>query len=616
MTTGTPSPTRRYIRRLHLRIRTLTALGILATALLAGLATALPFYHALRSGMESISQLSVEAQADALHHQLGRYQDVTRQLTSRTEIRHRLEAYANGDISLAALSHFTTPRLADAMAQAPDVAGLVRLGPDDELVSRLGTVPDETPPPPGDSAQGYPCRFHLQEGGGLLIQACAPILDADGERLGRDMVFFHAAPLLALLTHPDRSDANAEISLGDASGEQVLALGPKGPELRSPSEANAPRRDMQLAFGAPLGEQGWRLLVKKPSRQFHDDALELLTWPALAILLMASTGTLVVSRALHPLLARVEAQAHQLEYSEQQLKMAASVFRHAQEAILITDEDHAVVEANPTVTQLTGYDMPALSGRSLIELLEPGQALEANIQAVLAKLEREDSWQGEVRYRCADGTTLVALQTISAVRDADGKLLRHIHIFNDITEQKVAEEMVRHQALHDELTGLPNRTQLEQYLSLAIRHAQPGNSLLAVLFLDLDHFKDVNDTLGHQAGDSLLQQVAGRLQATLRADDLLSRLGGDEVVIVLNPIQSADNAVRVADNLISALTANFTVDDTPVSIGVSVGIALYPEDGGDSARLLLAADTAMYRAKDAGRNTWRFHSPSRASGTS
>ncbi len=601
-----PSPSSRYIRRLHLRIRSLAALGILATALLAGLITALPFYYMARGGIEHIHQLSLESQAEALHHQFKRYQDITRQLAGRTEIRRRLAAYARGEISQEAVSAFTTPRLGDSLRQAPQIAGMLRQGPDGETIARLGTVPPE--PEPGESPQGYPCRFYLLDPGEMLVQGCAPILDDQGKQIGRDLVFFHTDTLLELLSGTRRFGSDIKVRLRTSRGQQELALENGGLSLGRLDSSDSDEAVTRVPLEVALGEQGWELLVEVPSNRFRDQALQLLLWPGLAILLLALAGSWGVSRALHPLLARVDRQARELESSEQKLRLAASVFRNAHEAIAITSPDHAIIDANPVFARHLGYSTEALIGRPITALLDwhtESPALRDGLQA----LEQHGSWQGEVRYRCANGDLLVALQTVSAVRNGDGDTLRYIHIFNDVTEQKAAEEVVRHQAFHDELTGLPNRARLEQHLDEAMRRSRLAGRQLAVLFMDLDRFKEVNDTLGHQAGDTLLRAVGERLQANLRAEDMLARLGGDEFVIVVDPIQAADNAAKVASNVVEALTTPFTIDDTSVTIGVSVGVALYPMDGHDSDSLLQAADAAMYRAKQAGRNTWRLSSP-------
>ncbi|WP_445003846.1 diguanylate cyclase domain-containing protein [Halomonas mongoliensis] len=606
MSSASPSRSAHFIRRMHRRVRTLAALGILTTALLAGLATALPFYHSARSGIEHIYQLSLEAHAESLHHQFRHYQEVTRQLAGRTEIRRRLEEYARGEISLEAVSAYSTPRLADSMAQASQIAGLLRQGPDHETIARLGQVPPN-PEPALASPEGYPCRFHQMPQGKVLIQGCAPILDASGEVIGRDLVLFHADVLQELLSGSYRFGNDTPIRLRNLSSGQELMLDAGTLALTDIASPTAEDGITRVPLAADLGDHGWQLLVEVPTHHFHDEAIRLLAWPALAMLLLALGGTWIISRALHPLLTRVDQQTRQLERSREELLLAASVFRSAQEAIAITDPEHRIIDVNPAFAAHLGYSRQALEDCPITQLLAWQDDSEERLREGRSRLEQEDTWQGDVRYRRANGDTLVALQTISTVRSDSGELLRYIHIFNDVTEQKAAEEAVRHQALHDKLTGLPNRTQLERHLQRALHQAGSTKGQLAVLFLDLDHFKEVNDTLGHQAGDLLLQSVTQRLKANLRSNDLLARLGGDEFVVAVDPVQDAQDAIRVARKIIDALTTPFTINGTEVTIGVSVGVALYPADGGSADDLLKAADAAMYRAKDAGRNTWRLY---------
>ncbi len=599
------------IRRTHFRITTLTALGILLTSLLTGLAAVLPFYMASRDHIEAITRMGTEAQAQAIHNHLARYQDIARQFASRTEIRHSLEDYAAGKISLEDVRAYTAPRLADAVARASMVVGMVRLGPQGEEIVRLGLTPPEVRT--GTTDSDYPCRFHYLEDNTLLLQACAPILDHNGQRIGSDLLMFDTGSLLALLQTEEQVANHHRVRLQDASGRHVL-IRETGQlifaETEDPGQTGfTDDREHRIVFEAPLGRDTWQLMVEVPSRQLREESLGLLLWPAITVVLLTLSGTLLLHRGLRPLLGRVAAQAEQLELSGEQLRQAASVFRHASEAILITDPDNRIVEANPAFADLTGHSHEALPGKSLAELLVPEDDLSERIAGIHNVLRERDSWQGELHYRRADGATLIALQTITGVRSADGRLRRYIHIFNDITTEKHAEAAVRHRALHDELTGLPNRTRLMEHLGRAVQGCQSGDDIaLALLFLDLDHFKEVNDTLGHRAGDLLLQAVSSRLQNTLRAGDLLARLGGDEFIVVLNPIHSAENATRVAENLIEVLVAPFDIEGHTVEIGVSIGIALCPDDGVDADGLLRAADAGMYQAKSAGRNTWRLAS--------
>ena len=593
-----------YIRRMHRWVRLFMAVGIVMTALLVGLATALPFYYASRASVAEISQITAEAQADALHHQLKNYQTVTRQFTSRTEIRQQLAQYAREEISLEQVAAFSAPRLADAMIQGPDIVGLVRLGPSGEEVVRIGVTP-EVIEFPQRSISGYPCRFHQLGHGELLLQSCAPIVDA-GERIGTDFVFFSADSLLALMDGSQRYGGAAVLRLQESSGIYDLEVNDAEYALTPVDARAAPSAQSVTIFEAPLGEEGWHLAIQVPSRYLNEKPLRLLLLPGLTTLLLAILGTVVFSRAIHPLLKRVGRQAEQLEVSRQELRQAAGVFQHAREAIVITSPAYEILDANPAFSDLLGYPPEQIIGSQLLDLV-----VHSGTQNTLAQgealLDDHDSWQGDVHYRCDNGQMLAALQTISAVRSSGGQLKRYIHIFNDISERKAAEEEIHHQALHDGLTGLPNRLRLEQYLAKVLERNRASDALLAVLFLDLDRFKRVNDTLGHQAGDILLQQVSQCLQQSLRAGDMLARLGGDEFIIVLNAVQTPENAGKVAESLVKLLSTPFQIDHNEVTIGASIGIALYPEDGQSAGSLIHAADIAMYSAKNGGRNTWRFY---------
>lgn len=597
------------IRRMHRRIMLLVAGGLLLTSLLAGLSAVLPYYQSSRANIEALTQITTQTQADALHYRLMRYQDIARQFVSRTEIRRQLEAFHRGELSLAALRAYTSPRLADAMRQVPDVVGLVRQSVDGTEVSRIGLAPDN--PTQGKShAPGYPCKFLQLDDGSKLIQACPPILTAEGEQIGRDLVFFRAEPLLQLLQLDQRLDEGSITWLSNGDGQAIMTRQDAELTLHAATDPLAwpAATDEQLiGFAAPLGESRWQLHIAIPEHQLHERILHLLLWPLTTVLLLALGGALLVNYLIYPVLRSARRQAQVLERSEQEQRQAASVFRHTSEAILITNPHNAIIEVNPAFCSLTGYQAATLVGKPLPELLVKRAKLSSDIRRVLQQLNEKDAWQGEVHYRCADGSELVALQTISAVRRADGSLLRYIHIFNDITAKKREEEAVRHSALHDELTGLPNRALLEQQLALRLSRRRRNDSAhFALLFLDLDRFKQVNDSLGHQAGDQLLQAVSQRLTDTLRSEDLLARLGGDEFILLLDPIQAAENVETVAANVLEALSTPFQLGSDSAQIGVSIGIALYPQDGPDAESLLKAADAAMYAAKEAGRNTWRF----------
>jgi len=215
----------------------------------------------------------------------------------------------------------------------------------------------------------------------------------------------------------------------------------------------------------------------------------------------------------------------------------------------------------------------------------------------------------EVRFRRCDGTVIWVRNTARAVHDADGRVLYHEGSLEDITERKRAEETIKHLAYHDDLTGLPNRRLFNDRLTLALAHAQRSQQKLAVMLLDLDHFKEVNDTLGHSVGDQLLQVVSKRLASLLRKGDTVARMGGDEFMLLLPEIAGGEGAAEVAQKILEAFREPFILDDHEIHVTTSIGIALYPEDGEDGDTLMKNADIAMYRAKDGGRDSYQRWRP-------
>ncbi len=291
--------------------------------------------------------------------------------------------------------------------------------------------------------------------------------------------------------------------------------------------------------------------------------------------------------------------------AEQRQRLAAAVFEAAREAIFVADADGAIVAINPAFTTLTGYTEAAVRGRSP-RLLWAERQPEGYFEAMAQTAAREGAWQGEFPARRQDGERRLAFGSLCVVRDPAGRITHYVGIATDITAQKAAEQRIERLAYYDVLTSLPNRALLAQRAELAQAMAARHGGGLAVLMLDLDRFKEVNDAFGHGAGDTLLAQVAARLQALVRAEDTVCRLGGDEFVLLL-PEADQDGALRVADKVLAALRQPLVVAEHTLNATASVGIALYPHDGADFAELLKNADVALYRAKHAGRNTCVFY---------
>jgi diguanylate cyclase (GGDEF)-like protein/PAS domain S-box-containing protein len=283
------------------------------------------------------------------------------------------------------------------------------------------------------------------------------------------------------------------------------------------------------------------------------------------------------------------------------------LFETANDGIVLLDfETGKVTDANPAVIKMLGHDHAGLLGRKLWEL-EPFRNVPA-CQTALSELKEQDSVQYDHLVVTSGDGGSIDVEMISNLYQAEGTKIVQCN-FRNITERKEAEARIRYMALHDALTGLPNRILLEDRLSHAIVHSRRNQTRVAVLMLDLDHFKHINDSLGHHVGDELLEAVAVRLRACLREGDTAARLGGDEFVISLPDIANNEDAEIVAGKILATLTDPFPIEDRMLHIGGSIGIGVYPGDGEDSGSLLRAADTAMYDAKQNGRGIYRFFTP-------
>lgn len=292
--------------------------------------------------------------------------------------------------------------------------------------------------------------------------------------------------------------------------------------------------------------------------------------------------------------------------NEEQLRLALTVFRHSVEAIIVTDAQQRILSVNKAFSEVTGYNVADAIGRTPRMLIHSGKHDASFYADMWQDIQAHGFWQGEVTDRRKDGSLYPAALSISAVRDHNGRISHYVAVFSDITERKATEARIAFLAQHDPLTGLPNRTLLHDRLDQALATAARMHGRIALMFLDLDRFKTINDSLGHMVGDRLLQGVAERLSGCVRDSDTVSRQGGDEFLIVLTNIHAPGDAARVAEKILARLEAPFEVDGHLLGTSFSIGIALYPEDGASVETLMKNADTAMYHAKESGRNTYRF----------
>ncbi|QTN48480.1 EAL domain-containing protein [Ectopseudomonas mendocina] len=296
--------------------------------------------------------------------------------------------------------------------------------------------------------------------------------------------------------------------------------------------------------------------------------------------------------------------------AEKDLRMAATVFEHSTAAILVTDPAGYIVQVNKAFSRVSGYS----AGQVLDQLpgmLTADRQQATHMQYILGQLNQRGSWEGEVWLKRKGGENFPAWVGITAVHDEEGDLVSYVCFFSDISERKASEQRIHRLAYYDALTHLPNRTLFQDRLHSALQHAERHNEWVVLMFLDLDRFKPINDSLGHAAGDRMLKDVAVRLSACVDGDDTVARMGGDEFTLLLQPRATREGAlnraIHVAEQILSSLARPFVLEGREFFVTASIGIALAPQDGNELSQLMKNADTAMYHAKERGKNNFQFY---------
>jgi len=291
--------------------------------------------------------------------------------------------------------------------------------------------------------------------------------------------------------------------------------------------------------------------------------------------------------------------------NEDQLKLSGLALANTSDAIMIADSNRLIVEVNPAFCHLTGYTRSEVLGKNP-RLLKSGKQPDSFYQSMWKNLEKNGKWDGEIINRRKSGELFPIWQLINVVYDDKGKITNYIGVFRDISERKQTEKELHNLAYYDHLTQLPNRSLFYEYLEHELTIAKRNKNKVAVLFIDLDRFKNVNDSLGHQAGDQLLIDVSQCIQKSIRDEDIAARQGGDEFMLLLRKITDIDHVAIIAENIINKIQIPFKISKSKVSIGSSIGISIYPDDGSNVEELVKHADIAMYHAKEKGRGNYQF----------
>jgi len=346
--------------------------------------------------------------------------------------------------------------------------------------------------------------------------------------------------------------------------------------------SGVPRLGYEEPQTAPDGQQSWLRTSKVPLRNKYDEII----------------GVLGIYEDITE-----QKKAHE------SMLLANAIYESSNEAIVITDENNLIIQVNPAFTRMTGFDAVEVVGKSP-KIFQSGRHSKSFYQNLWSELLQNDHWQGEVWDRKKDGSIHAKWLSISIIRHPDGSVKFHVAQFSDITEKKQKDALIIKQANYDPLTHLPNRNLFKDRLQQDMKRTLRNNLTLALLFLDLDHFKDINDTFGHDRGDELLNEVGSRILNCIRDTDTVARLGGDEFAVILPNVEDEIHVGHIAQNIIQALNTPFRFRGDPVEyhVSTSIGIVLYPRDGADLESLMKHADQAMYAAKEE-RNRFSFFTP-------
>jgi diguanylate cyclase (GGDEF)-like protein/PAS domain S-box-containing protein len=295
----------------------------------------------------------------------------------------------------------------------------------------------------------------------------------------------------------------------------------------------------------------------------------------------------------------------QLLVNEESMKLASLLFQNSGEGMMVVDANGQILTINPAFSLLSGYTEKELIGHRAYELASHRHDQEF-FDEIFACVRDTGHWNGELWQQSKDGEEFLASMVVNAVYDEQGNPFRYVALLSDITQKKASEELIWRQANFDTLTGLPNRNMLYEHLRQEMKKTDRSQLPMALVFVDLDYFKEINDTLGHDKGDVLLKQVANRLLSCVRTSDIVARLGGDEFTVILSELRKPADVERTAQEILKKMSTPFQLGEDIAHFSSSIGIALYPHDGADADRLMKSADKAMYGAKQKGRNRCNY----------
>lgn len=620
------------------RLIVYSVLAGIATTFTIVLVSSVPLYCHLEQDQAETLVHDAQSRSKSLNFFLQDLENSVLQITNLTLVRQQLEAYNNGQISLNTLVQSSQTILQDRLIESDNILGIVRYGRDGQVVIRTGSfLPIQFWPVDLEQSRKILISDPVIWDEQFYLMVQAPIISPSSkEQVGTDVILFDAAPIQNLLLEP-ANDVDGRVFLARAHGAEygptldILEFGTfLEPHLKrrmenalttidhfdhSSSQVHSVelKDDGFLLAVAPVqGTDFLTLVLLEESELYASIRKQFLYFTVLVIFFsgLQVLGSLLLLRSAA---RQVWSRAKHLQTLNYKLQAACE---QSPASIVITNLKGCIEYINPKFERITGYTSDEIIGKKM-NVLKSGLTSAETYQELWRTIIGGKEWCGQLMNRRKNGELFWESISISPIRNELGHITHFVGVKEDITAYKQAEEKLFVQANYDVLTGLANRKlgfeRLEESLKqvqLQSVHLSSNIEEVAVIFLDLDEFKQINDSLGHDAGDQLLRDIAQRLQKVVRSTDTVARLGGDEFLIIVPHLKNSSMVKAIARKILAAVSEPLMLKNEEIIISASLGIACYPKDGCDPAQLVQQADTAMYDSKRKGRNAFSCFSQS------
>ncbi|MTJ01151.1 sensor domain-containing diguanylate cyclase [Idiomarina piscisalsi] len=600
---------------LQRRISLAIVLAILTSGIVVSVTVAYPLVTELYQQTIRLTRSSVDLKAFNIQQVYDHQLAVAKQVSSRSRIAYKLKELAEEATTRKEAQAFIEPKLKHGMSVENDIFAIIELDADGKPLVTINESSASLPLVKSTDAVFNFIEIQTPDVSASMTSRFITPIKMGDRVVGYSIVFFKPKQWVTALDYLPSAET---CFINDKTKERIALAGQKliaskqeaclrgrgkVEELR-PNDAylvTLGSGDRFVSYDRDITIDDWKLMLNIPVPVMFKDVINKAVWGGLALLGLSLFFSWLGIRIIKPLTRTLIEQSSQIAQSANELKVSNLAFEQSEGLLVITTADLTIYRANRSFAALLNRRPQKLYKQPLIHLLDSEFC---NPKAFSEQLIKDSVWQGEVWLKQDGADSLPCLLTASPVRDEDGHLNYYVMTFTDISERLAEEDALTEQVNHDELTHLFNRSAFDRHLEKYLQQAKVGNRRFAILFMDLDKFKPVNDTYGHDAGDELLCQVATRMENSLRKSDMIARRGGDEFVVCTSFLdEPQDEALRIASKIHSEMNRPFVLKQAQVTIGISIGIAIYPEHGSSAELLLKAADKAMYQVKERQRNS-------------